>query len=386
MATARTHAGEKTRHSVPPGRVVLACLMVASTVVAQPTSRRATSLAALLNYSSFFQLRPVLLVGTLKLHDSGELRVSDETGSLLVVFSGPAPNGLAEVRGEFWDLGRMRIDDPRLGAYDLRRTFQIDPEGAWPRPGQVMAIVASAIATVATPSAPSIRNMVLFPDRYRDQRVTVVGQFAGRNLLGDLPDAPGRSRYDFVLRSADAAVWVVNLRPRGKDFELALDARIDTGRWLEVTGTLQQGRGLQWLDGDSGSLKIAKPPAEVPDEAPVSVPAAPPPEVIFSAPTEGETDVPISTSLRLQFSRDIDVSTLKGRLTVAYASSIAQSAEAGPIEFTTEYRGAARVLEVTFTKPLDPFRAVRVTLPETVLGTDRQPLKPWTLTFTLAGR
>jgi len=41
---------------------------------------------------------------------------------------------------------------------------------------------------------------------------------------------------------------VTNLRPRGKDFELALDARIDTGRWLEVQGTLQQGRGLQWLN------------------------------------------------------------------------------------------------------------------------------------------
>ena len=148
--------------------------------------------------------------------------------------------------------------------------------------------------------------MVLFPTRYREQKVTVVGQFAGRNLLGDLPDAPGRSRYDFVLRSADAAVWVTNLRPSGKDFELALDARIDTGRWLEVTGTLQQGRGLQWLDAEAGSLKLAKAPSDQPEETIVRVPAAPPPEVIFSAPTEGETDVAPGTSIRIQFSRDID--------------------------------------------------------------------------------
>src|SRR5581483_4608682 len=118
--------------------------------------------------------------------------------------------------------------------------------------------------------------------------------FAGRNLLGELPDAPAKSRYDFVLRTADAAVWVTNLRPRGKDFELSLDTRIDTGRWLEVTGTVQQGRGMQWLDGAQGTLALTKPPAERPIEEPVRVAIAPPPEVLFSAPTEDETDVAIS--------------------------------------------------------------------------------------------
>lgn len=372
----------------------IGCLLVfgvpalTTTLGAQPSARRATNLATVLNYPSFFQLRPVVLVGAIKLHDSGELRVSDETGSLRVVFKGTAPDGLVEVRGEFWDVGRLNADDPRLASYDLRQTFQIDPQGPWPRPGQATAIIATAVTGAQPPTAASIRSMVLFPDRYRDQKVTVIGQFAGRNLLGDLPDAPGRSRYDFVLRSVDAAVWVANLRPRGKDFELALDARLDTGRWLEVTGTLQQGRGLQWLDGEAGSLKIAKPPTDAPDETPVSVPAAPPPEVIFSAPTEGETDVSASTSLRLQFSRDIDAATVKGRIHIVYvdaatASAAGRSAQPSPIEFTTEYRAAARVLEVKFAKPLEPFRAVRVSFGEDVLGTDRQALKPWTLNFTV---
>ena len=360
-------------------RALLASTLIAATLNAQPTARRATSLATILNYASFFQLRPVVLVGTVKLHDSGELRVSDDRGSLRVVFKGNVPEGLAEVRGAFWDIGRLNADDPRLAGYDLRQTFQIDPDGPWPRPGQAMAIIATAITSAQLPSAPTIRSMVLFPDRYRDQKVTVVGQFAGRNLLGDLPDAPGRSRYDFVLRSADAAVWVVNLRPRGKDFELALDARIDTGRWLEVTGTLQQGRGLVWLDGEAGSLKVTKPPTDVQEDAPVSVPAAPPPEVIFSAPTHDETDVPIATNLRVQFSRDIDPASLKGRIRIAYSDTGA----ATPIEFATEYRAAARVLEVKFSRPLEPFRTVQVRLGDDVVGTDRQPLKPWTLTFTV---
>ena len=68
--------------------------------------------------------------------------------------------------------------------------------------GEVTAIVATAVAPPRTPAAtPSIRAIVLNPSRYLDQKVTVTGQFDGRNLLGDLPDAPGRSRYDFVLRS-----------------------------------------------------------------------------------------------------------------------------------------------------------------------------------------
>ncbi len=48
----------------------------------------------------------------------------------------------------------------------------------------------------------------------------------------------------------------------------------------EVTGILQQGRGLQWLDGEvGGTIALAKPPAQAePEAAPVRVMAAPPPE------------------------------------------------------------------------------------------------------------
>ena len=349
----------------------------------QPAVRRATNIASLLNYPAFYQLRPIVVVGTLKTLDSGRLELTDEATTLPVSFKGSAPDGLSEVRGELWDLGRMNPDDPRLSGMDIRTVFGIDPEGAWPRAGQVMAIMANAIAPAAQPSVPTVRSMVLFPARYRDQPVTVVGQFAGRNLLGDLPDAPARSRYDFVVKTADAAIWVTGIRPRGKDFELALDARIDTGRWLEVTGRLQQGRGLQWLDGEEGgTLKLAKAPLEQTEAAPVRVPAAPPPEVVFSAPTDGESDVPLGSSVRIQFSRDLGAATLKNRVGVEYVNDNG----AVPIpDFTTEYRAAPRVLEIKFAKPLEPFRRVRVTFADGVLGVDQQPLAPWTLTFELGG-
>jgi hypothetical protein len=375
------------RRGLAPFRLTLVAALAiqlwAIDVLAQPAVRRATNLASLVNYPAFYQLRPIILIGALKTLDTGRLQVSDESLTMPVSFKGSAPDGLSEVRGELWDLGRLNPDDPRLSGIDVRSVFGIDPEGAWPLAGQAMAIVASAVEPAAQPNLPTVRNMVLFPARYREQRVTVVGQFAGRNLLGDLPDAPARSRFDFVLKTADAAIWVTGLRPRGKDFELALDARIDTGRWLEVTGTLQQGRGLQWLDGEEGgTLTLAKAPIGQVEAAPVRVAAAPPPEVIFSAPTEGETDVALAASVRIQFSRDVSAATLKNRIRIEYAGIDG----AVPIaDFTTDYRAAPRVLEIKFAKPLDPFRRVRVAFTDGVLGMDEQPLVPWSLTFETGG-
>jgi hypothetical protein len=375
-------------------RSLLLLLAVAATVSAQPVTRRATNLAALRAYPGFYHGRPIVVVGKVALEQNGQLRVSDDAVSLHLVFKGNAPDGLDEVRGEFWDIGRMKPDDPRLTTYDLRTTFKIDPDAPWPRPGEATAIVATAVTPAAPPVAPSIRAIVLHPSRHLDQKVSITGQFSGRNLLGELPDAPAKSRYDFVLRSADAALWIINMRPKmkganGKDVELGLDARIDTGRWLTVRGTVQQGRGLLWVDAEAGSLALAKPPTETTtDEEPIRVPAGPPPEVIFSTPTADETDVSTTTTIRIQFSRDIDQATLKGRLRVGYvqAQSLERGAPVTPaVEFTFQYAGANRVLELRFPKPLERFRTLKVDLLDGILGSDGQPLKPWSLSFALGG-
>ncbi len=369
-------------------------MLIAASVSAQPATRRATNIAALLAYPGFYHSRPILIVGNVAL-EKDELRVSDDSGSVRVVFKGSAPDGLDEVRGEFWDIGRMKNDDPRLSNIDLRATFKMEPDSPWPRPGEVTAIMATAVAPAAPPTTPSIRGIVLTPSRYLDQKITITGQYSGRNLMGDLPDAPNKSRYDFVLRSADAAIWVSNMRPKirdtnGKEFELALDSRIDSSRWLQVKGTVQQARGLLWLNAEAGSLALAKPPAEpvATEDEPIRVPAAPPPTVVFSAPTEDETDVSLTTSVRIQFTRDLDRTTLRGHIRAQYLQ--AQSVERGepttpPAEFTFQYNGANRVLELKFTKPLERFRTLKVELLEGILGTDGQPLKPWTLTFALGG-
>ena len=351
-------------------------VLIAAAVSAQPAARRPTNIAALKSFGSFYHNRPILLVGTVATDDKG-VRVSDDNGSFRVLYKGSAPDGLDEIRGEFWDLGRMKPDEPQLTSYDLQKTFGVDPNGPWPRPGEVTAIIATNISQAVLPPAATIRTLTLFPTRFVDQKVTVTGQFSGRNLFGDLPDSPGKSKWDFVLRASDSAIWITGAQPKGKGFNFSLDSRLDSGRWLEITGTVKTARGLVWLDVKEDDIKLGKAPT---DTAPAEVEQvariapAPRPEVVFSAPTQEEIDVPIATTVRIQFSRDINASTLKGHITVT-----------PPVDFTTSYTGANRSLEIKFAKPFQRFGKVRVELSDGILGTDKQPLQPYTLTFDLGG-
>jgi hypothetical protein len=369
--------------------IVLALVLVTAAVSAQAPPRRATNIAALLAFPAFYHGHQVVIVGQVETGNDGRIRATDGISSIRVVFQGSAPDGNDEIRGEFWDLGRMKSDDPRVSRIDLKGVFGVDPEGAWPRAGEVTALMATAVTRSSIPVAPSIRTIVLNPARYLNQKVTVTGQFTGRNLMGDLADAPAKSRWDFVIRSTDAALWVSGARPKGKGFDLALDARLDTGRWLEITGVVHEGRGLQWLEVSDGGIQLGKAPTDskpVEEPAQVRVPAAPPPEVVFSAPTQEESDVALNTSVRIQFSRDIKAATLKGNVRAAYLESetIQKGEPTTPIaEFTTQYNAASRVLEVKFPKPLERFRTLTVELKDGILGTDDQPLKPWTLMFVL---
>src|SRR5262245_53761840 len=161
-------------------RCLTLCLLCCATVTAQPAVRRATNIAALIAHPEFYNGRQIVVVGAVKLQDN-ELRVTSDGASMRVVSKGSAPDGVDEIRGEFWDLGRMGADNPRLAGYDVKTMFKIDPEGVWPRPGQVTAIIANAITAAEPAAAPSIRNIVLYPTRYLDQRITITGQFGGRN-------------------------------------------------------------------------------------------------------------------------------------------------------------------------------------------------------------
>jgi hypothetical protein len=354
------------------------------------TTRRTTTVPALLTYPLFFHNQPVRVRGDLNgtegqtpwylASDNRQVMVMPrKTGNATL----PAPGGkkLTDVIGYFLDVGRLEQGDPRA-TQDLGELSERLLRKPWPGPGELLVLVADRTTSAEPLPAPSIRALALDPDRYVGQEVSVVGRFRGRNLFGDLPDAPGISRWDFVLTSADSAIWVAGKRPKGDNFDLNVEQRVDTGRWLEARGTVRLDRGLVRIDATDIRSAQAPPPTNDTDLTVQLPEKGPPPEAIFSTPTQDETDVSPSAPIRIQFSRDLDPKTIKGQVAVSYFGPAPQGAAERPPASVTTYDEGRRVMEIKFSTPAEPFRTIRVQLREGITGTDGQPLKPFILTFS----
>jgi hypothetical protein len=361
----------------------------AGSVHAQPGTRRVTTVTAIKGFAGFYHGQAVLVRGELRDPETRPILTAGEEFIRVLGRDALPEAGTYDVRGQVLDIGRLQADDPRLSGVDLR-TLGIEQDDRWPRQGEVVVLRVSSLEKAAPLPAPSIRALALEPERYVDQRVTVKGQFRARNLYGDVPQAPteaARAKGEFVLRSADAAVWVLGKHPKGRGFQLDTASRIDTHRWLEVSGIVRESRGLVWIDAQE--ITETTPVKEtVAVEAAPEAPTLIPPEVVFSAPTEDETDVPLTTAVRVQFSRDIDPQSLKGHVRVTYSG--AQASERGEpqapgLTAQLRYDPGRRVLSIGFSAPLERFRTVIVELQDGITGTDGAPLKPWRLTFSLGG-
>ena len=184
---------EQDRSAVLRSRAIV----VAARVCASPRSRRRGARRTSPRCSPIpasITAVPIVVVGKVALDDRTSSACRTTTASIRLVFKGNAPDGLDEVRGEFWDIGRMKPDDPRLSGYDLRATFKIDPDGAVAAARRGHGHRRDRGGAAPPPAAPRRRSarIVLNPSRYLDQKVTITGQSPGRNLLGDLPDAPAQ--------------------------------------------------------------------------------------------------------------------------------------------------------------------------------------------------
>lgn len=382
--------------SVRASLVLLALALGVIPAAAQgrpPGARQvATTVGALVTYPVFFHTQSVKVRGSLRVSGAQASLVSGENSVLLAGREAEGmvgnPSAAVEVSGTFVDVGRLTDGDPRLLGVDAARLSQERLQKPWPGVGELLLLVVASVAPADPFPAPSIRALALAPERYLDARVTVAGRFRGRNLYGDQPDAPGRSNWDFVLQVADASVWVTGLRPRGQGFSLDGLARVDTDRWLEVSGLVRRERHLVLLEATS--VRLAESPAPSPAAEPAArVPVAGPrPVVVFSAPTQDETDVAPSTRVRIQFSRDLIGASTRDQVRVSYVAS--QSVERGEpqppsLTFTSRYDEGTRVLELRFTTALERFRTVRVELLEGIQASDGVPLVPWTLTFSTGG-
>lgn len=373
------------RAAATAGAAIL--LLVSHAALAQST-RRATTLDALDRHPIFFHGEEVVLVT----EATGDqvmtwLVNEDDSVRILALDVPPPPEGVRErleITGTFYDVGRLQEEDQRLANLPIERISDQLLHKPWPSAGELPLVVAVSSQPAGPPRATTLRSIVLEPARYRTEGVTVIGRFRGRNLYGDMPESPDESRWDFVLRSADAAAWVIGKEPKGDGFELDVLARVDTGRWLEVSGAVRLEDGMVLIE--AGRLALAEPVPDRPAPRVAEAPRLPPPEVIFSAPLPDDIDVPLDTTVRVQFSRDMDAESFEGNVRVSYGPGApAPDGAAEGITFEVTYLGRNRVLQIRFDEELERFRNVTVELLDGVTANDGSPLPPWTLSFFVGG-
>jgi hypothetical protein len=364
--------------------LAILALCAAATSPAQTPGRIATSAESLVAYPVFYNGKNIAVRGSLQ--PAGEIAQMTGTGKPIFVYWRERPSkSEGEIRGQFWDLGRMEGDDPRFTSYDFGPVTAATNNGRWPGRDKVFVILGATLVESPPPTDPSLRSIAVAPQAFEGRGVTLTGRFRGRNLYGDLPQALNKGKWDFVLQSADAAIWVTGARPKGKGFELDPGARADTGKWIDVKGTVRRDADLVWIEAQSVELSNA--PVETPIEVTIpDRPTQPPPTVIFSAPIADDTDVPLTTPVRLQFSWDMEARSFAGHVAARYTGRTPPGqTPPEPPAFTIRYDEGTRSLELRFAKPLERFRAVTIDLMEGIRALGGAPLAPWSLSFSTGG-
>src|SRR5688572_1514822 len=373
------------------GRLRLGCvwpatLALAAGVVAlsplsmsgQSMTRLATTLAAIQRYPVFYHDKAITIIGTAVEADGGALAalaIEPPKQFIIVPQSGRVPGRLLELRGRLFDIGRFASDDSRLPPLDLPRVIKAVSGDRWPARGQLLILHGATWSDRDAQPAATLRNLALIPERFQGQTVTMRGRFRGRNLLGDLPAWPRRSEWDFVIQTADAAVWVVGKRPRGDGFDLAPTSRAQTGRWLEVTGRVEIVDDLPVIVAER--LRTAEP---IDDAEPADVPPPPQPPaiVVFSAPAQDEAEIARDVVVRLQFSRPIQPASLEPNIKIRYAEGVTETLP----KWTVTYRPGPIAVEIRFAESLAAGVGVVVEVGAGVQSPDGIGVTPMTLRFT----
>ena len=368
--------------------LALAGLVHPTLLAAQSARYMPTTLAALDGYPSFFHRQPVVVRATPE-GDLQDVFVSDGDRRVRALYVAPPvadERDLLEIEGTFWDVGRLQPNDPRMAGHGIAAMSERLLGKPWPSSGELRLLIAEETRRADAPAGTTIRTISLEPGRYRDRTVTVTGRFRARNLFGDLPEAPGNTRDDFVLQSGDASIWVVGMEPKGDGFDFDVMARVDTNRWLQVTGVVAGGDRLTTIEAERLTSVERPAPAAARREAPRPEPGLPA-EVIFSAPTQDDDGVALGALVRFQFSRDMAPDSFEGSVRAAYvgAAGAGNAAGAGTLELAVEYLPRNRVLNVQFAEPLLPYRPVAVTLGDGIEAVDGAALVPYTLRFATGG-
>ena len=224
-----------------------------------------------------------------------------------------------------------------------------------------------------------LRELVKEPEKYTDREIAVLGKFRGNNLYGDLSIRDKRTPRDFVIKTANAAIWVTGRRPRGKGFKLDARKRRDTGKWLMVIGTTwkYEPTGTYYLR--AAKVEIAEKPNDK-DLTPVKVvhekklKLGPPPEVTFSLPLAGERGIPLDSVFHVQFSNDMKRESFNRNVDLLYFDD---DGIGNPFpELEVSYDDNNRTLMVLPNKRLEPGKDIRLILYEAIEDDDGQKIVP----------
>jgi hypothetical protein len=222
----------------------------------------------------------------------------------------------------------------------------------------------------------TLEDLVSKAGKLDGKTVRVVGKFRGRNLFGDLPARSERDSADWVIKDDLYAVWVTGKRPKGSGWELDLGLKRDTNKWIEVVGRPETVGSVTYIR--ALSVVLGGPPHPTAEAAPPAPPPARPkvpPVVVFSLPLDGERDVPSTGLFKVQFSKDMDEESFRGRVLFRYAGPRLP----GDREFAglkVSYDGGRRALIVDPGDVLRPGRLVELRLLSGIIDMDGLPLSP----------
>lgn len=110
--------------------------------------------------------------------------------------------------------------------------------------------------------------------------------------------------------------------------------------------------------------------------------------VITHSPARNETDVRLDAPIRVQFSADIDPSTLEGQITLAYSAEDSRERgepEPPKIAYEVEYLAKDRTLVIRSVNGWLRFREVRFVLGGGARGVSGAPVEPFVLRFMTGG-
>jgi len=143
-----------------------------------------------------------------------------------------------------------------VGVFGKTPTSVLAEHPAWPR----YCVRASGPLADFTPferkrrpAASTLEGLALGDD-LPDDIVTVVGQYRGRNLFGDLPAGSQVRKDDWVIRHGVASAWVTGKKTRGKGWSLDLDAKSDCRLWILVRGRPERRDGVLRIHAKHVSL------------------------------------------------------------------------------------------------------------------------------------